>query len=74
MKLKQIDFKVRYSGDSNVTIKTEIVEIESDASEEEEIQQIRNHYHRDVVMIESNRISQTYPDYVIKNHDFKFKN
>lgn len=73
MKLKQIDFKVRYSGDSFVTIKTEIVEIESDASEEEEIEQIKDHYHRDVVMIENSKIAQTYSDYEIKNHDFKFK-
>lgn len=72
MKLKQIDFKIRYYGDSFITIKTEIVQIESDSSEEEEIEQIREYYHKEVVMAENGRIAQTYRDYEIKNHDFKF--
>lgn len=74
MKLKLIDFKVRYIGDSKVTIKTEIVDIEDDASEDEEIEQIGYHYHRNVVMQETERIAQTYPnDYVIKNNNFIIK-
>jgi chorismate-pyruvate lyase len=73
MKMKLIDFKIRYIGDSNATIKTEIVDIEDDASEQEEIAQIKSHYHREVVMYESARIAQTYPnEYTIKNNNFKF--
>jgi hypothetical protein len=72
MKMKLIDFKVRYIGDSYPTIKTEIVDIEDDASEEEEIEQIKRHYRKEVVEYESGRIAQTYPDYTIKNDNFKF--
>lgn len=71
MKLKLIEFKIRYIGDKNVTIKTEVVEIEGDSTEKEEVEQIKDHYHRNVVMPETNKIGQTYSDYTIINHDYK---
>lgn len=73
MKTKKIDFKIRYIGDSKITIKPELVDIEDDATEEEEIAQIKYFYQKNVVMIENDRIAQTYSDYVIRNDNFKFK-
>jgi len=61
MKQLKVKFYVRYVGEKLRKEFTHVVEVEVDSTPEEESEQIKEYYYKEIVFPETNKISQTYP-------------